>query len=329
MSGDILIILLVLVCAVVSFVMSGMESGVLALSPLRIRQLKRAGDHRAEVLQRYLERPENFLWTILIGNTISNFIVISFVVVFLLKIAAGPVLLRIGLFAMFAFLFYVVCELLPKMLFRMFPNRLCLAISGPFQMLHFVLAPIVALVAWFSRFLLRWTGGRKFNGNIFGDRDELRFLMQESAQAFTSEEKTMINRVLDLQSLTLRHITIPLNQAMSVSVETSMSEVLRLARESRHTRFPVWKLEGGRQKIVGLVSLKTLLYSPVLDPSRPAGEYVTPALYLNEGLRLEDALQRLRRGGHHLAIVLGRDHREIGIVTLQDILKTIFGEVAL
>ena len=329
MSSQILIFLAILACAGVSFLMSGMEAGVLALSPLRIRQLKRAGNKRAELLLGYLQRPENFLWTILIGNTIANFAVISSVVIILLKSLPGPVLLRIGSFVLFAFLFYVFCELLPKMLFRIYPNRLCLVLVGPFRIIHFILMPIVALVAWFSRWLLRWTGGKRFTGNIFGGRDELRFLVQESAQALTSEEKAMINRVLDLQSLTLRHITIPLAQATAVNVQTPMHEVLRLGRDTGRTRFPVWKMEGGRQRVLGIVSLKTLLYSPELDPEKPAGNYIKPALYLNEGLRLEDALHRLRRSGQRIAIVLGRDHREIGIVTLQDILKTIFGEVSL
>ncbi|MGI8964759.1 MAG: CNNM domain-containing protein, partial [Limisphaerales bacterium] len=60
-----------------SFILSGMETGILALSRLRIRQLKRKGNPRAEVLHNYLENPEKFLWTILIGNTVANFIVIS------------------------------------------------------------------------------------------------------------------------------------------------------------------------------------------------------------------------------------------------------------
>ena len=56
----------------------------------------------------------------------------------------------------------------------------------------------------FSRLLLRWTGGKVFTGHLFGNREELRLVMQESAQAFTSEERAMINRVLDLQTLTVR-----------------------------------------------------------------------------------------------------------------------------
>ena len=75
--------------------------------------------------------------------------------------------------------------------------------------------------------------------------------------------------------------------------------------------------------------MNTLLYQPALDTNKPVGDYIKPALYLDEDLRLEVALRRLQRSGQRLAIVLGRDRREIGILALQDVLKFIFGEVSL
>ena len=85
----------------------------------------------------------------------------------------------------------------------------------------------------------------------------------------------------------------------------------------------------GRRRIVGIVSLKTLLYQPDFNPAHAAGHYVQPALYLNEDLRLEEALQRMQKSGQRLAIVLDRNQGELGLVSLQDILKAIFGEVNL
>jgi CBS domain containing-hemolysin-like protein len=75
--------------------------------------------------------------------------------------------------------------------------------------------------------------------------------------------------------------------------------------------------------------MATLLYQPDVDVSKTAADYVRPALYLDEDLRLEVALRRMQRSGQRLAVVLGRDRREIGIVSLQDILKVVFGEVSL
>src|SRR5207244_9707939 len=124
--------------------------------------------------------------------------------------------------------------------------RLCLLLARPFRLIHLLLRPLVWAVESVSGTLLRWRGGKAFTGHLFGNREELRLVMQESAQAFTSEERAMINRVLDLQSLTVRQIATPLEKAATVTTRTQMSEALRLCRERNLTRLPVWQDEDGR-----------------------------------------------------------------------------------
>jgi len=237
--------------------------------------------------------------------------------------------LLIAAYVVLVFLFYAFCELLPKTMFRMNPTRLSLAMAGPFRLVHAVLSPLVFLMTRLSRGLLHWTGGRTFTGNLFGSREEMRLFMQESAQGLTSEERLLINRVLDLQNITARNLAIPMEQVTTVSVDTPMNEVLRICREKTFYQLPVWRADGSSRRIAGLVSLRAVLYQPGFDAAKPAGEYLKPASFLDEDVRLEQALKRMQRGGQRMAIVLGRDGREIGIVTLQDILKTIFGEVRL
>jgi CBS domain containing-hemolysin-like protein len=316
-------------CLAVSFVLSGMEAGVFALSRLRIRQQMRTGQRSAKVLHDYLENPENFLWTILVGNTVANFLILGWLVARLHEALGDSRVWFVVVFSVAVFLFYAFFDLLPKMLFRMYPNRLCVLLARPFGFIHLGLRPLVALVETFSSALLRWRGGKAFTGHLFGNREELRLVMQESAQAFTSEERTMINRVLDLQTLTVRQAMKPLEQAVAMTAQTPVSAALALCKERNLTRLPVWETRDGQQRIVGLLALNALLYQPDLDTSKPVGEYVKPALYLDEDLRLEVALRRLQRSGQRLAIVLGRDRREIGILSLQDVLKFIFGEVSL
>jgi CBS domain containing-hemolysin-like protein len=329
MSGKTIIWLVFGVCLVVSFLLSGMEAGVFALSRLRIRQQMRAGRASARVLHQFLENSENFLWTILVGNTVANFFILGWIVVVLHDALPRHQVWFVAFFGLIVFGFYAVFDLLPKMLFRLFPNRLCIVLARPFAFIHLVLRPLVALVEWFSGRLLVWRGGKVFTGHLFGNREELRLVMQESAQALSSEEKVMINRVLDLQTLTVRQVLKPLDQAVTITAQTPLGEVLALCRERKLTRLPVWEQRDGEKRIVGLLSLNPLLYQEDFDPARPAGEFVTAALYLEEDLRLEVALRRMQRGGQRLAIVLGRDRKEIGILSLQDVLRVIFGEVSL
>ena len=329
MTATALIWLFFIACLAVSFVLSGMEAGVFALSRLRIRQQMRAGRASAKVLHEYLENPENFLWTILVGNTVANFLILGGLVA-LLHQALGAT--RVGftvVFSLAVFLFYGLFDLLPKMLFRMHPNRLCVLLARPFRFLHLVLRPLVALVETFSGVLLWWRGGKVFTGHLFGNREELRLVMQESAQGLTSEERTMINRVLDLQTLTVRQVMKPLQQAVTLTAQTPISNALALCRERKLARLPVLESRDGEPRIVGLLALNTLLYQPAMDPDKPVGELAKPALFLDEDVRLEVALRRLQRSGQRLAIVLSRERREIGLLTLQDVLKLIFGEVSL
>src|SRR2546426_11597041 len=115
-----------------SFFMSGMEAGVFALSRLRIRQLMRAGKPRAKVLHGYLEKPEDFLWTILVGNTLANFVAVSLAVIALQQRFGSRPVVFWAIFLVGGFFFYAICELLPKMLFRAFSKPLCMALGGPF-----------------------------------------------------------------------------------------------------------------------------------------------------------------------------------------------------
>jgi CBS domain containing-hemolysin-like protein len=232
-------------------------------------------------------------------------------------------------FVVVVFLFYAFSDLLPKMLFRTYPNRLSLALAGPFRLIHFVLRPVVAVVEACSRAILGWTGGKAFTGHLFGNREELRLAMQESAQMFSSEERAMISRVLELPNLSVRQIARAMPEAVTVVTETPVGEVLALCRERRLTRLPVWQAREGKRRIAGMVNIGRLLFSADLDVTRSVADYLSPALFLEEDLRLEQALSRMQRGGQRLAVVLGRDGGEVGIVSLEDILKTIFGEVKL
>jgi putative hemolysin len=324
---DILIALIVLACVALSFLFSGMETGVLALNRFRVRQRMRTGDRRAAVLHGFLENPEKFLWTILVGNTVVNFIIFSLGAIQLHHWLGDRPSLWALVFLLAVYVFYIACELMPKTLFQRYPNRLTLVLALPFRWIHGILAPLVAVAGWFSRGLLHWTGGKAFTGRLFGSREELRFIMQESAPGLTSEEKTMINRVLDLPNFRVRHVMVPLASTIHVEASLPLAQALAICRERGLTRVPV--VDAATKRINGVINLEYILYLDELDTTKAAREYIQAPFFLPEELPLEEALRRMQHAGCRLAVVLGPDQRETGIVSLQDILKVIFGEVTL
>ena len=321
--------ILLALCLCASFLLSGMEAGVFALSRLHVRRLARAGKPSAKLLHDFLEKPENFLWTILVGNTLANFLILGWTLLELRGALLGHQVWIATTFAAAVFLFYALFDLLPKMFFRAYPNQLCLLAAPVFRLAHFALSPLVAMVEGFSRTALRLTGGQAFTGRLFGSREEMRSVMQESAQAFTSDERAMINRVLDLQNFTVRQIARPLAEVVTVEARTPLGDAFRLARERQLWRLPVREMRDGQPRIAGLLALGPLLFRDDLDLQKPAAAHMTPALFVNENMRLEVALRLMQRAGHRLAIVLARDGAEMGIVSLEDILKVMFGEVKL
>ncbi len=319
--------LLFVVCLTLSFLLSGMESGVMALNRVRIRKLQRSGDRRAAALQRYLNNPEPFLWTILVGNTLVNVIIFALAGLQLRSWCSARPKLWLPAFVAAIFLFYVVCELLPKTLFQRRPNQLSLLAAGPFGLIARILSPLASMADWFARGLLRLTGGRAYTGVLFGSREEMRFIMQDAARSLTSEERAMINRVLDLQNLRVGRVMIPLANVTVVEASAPMSAALALCRERNLTRVPV--IDPKIRRIIGVINLDVILYREDLDLSKSVRDYMLPALFLPTELHLEVALRRLQRAGARLAVVLGPDQRELGIISLQDILKVIFGRVPL
>jgi putative hemolysin len=264
-----------------------------------------------------------------VGNTLVNFVILGWAFARLHFYFAGQLGWIAGLFTVIVFIFYAFADLLPKMLFRAYPNRLCLSVARVVRLAHLALSPIVFLVEGISKIVLRWRGSQTFSVRLFGNREEMRAVMAEAAQALTTEEHVMVNRVLDLQHFTVGQIAVPLEKTLAAEVQTPFRDALRLAQEKNLSRLPVWEVRDGRKRIAGLLDVTAQLFHENLDLTKTAGELMTPALFLEDNTRLEVALRRLQRAGQRLAIVLARDGSEVGVVSLEDILKLMFGEVKL
>jgi CBS domain containing-hemolysin-like protein len=322
---SIILILLPLFLAL-AFLCAGMEAGVLALSRWRIRQAARKGRRRGRLLMGYLDRPENFLWTIFLANTLAVFGSISMIVLEIYSTLRGHPIYSMLTFVAAILVFYAVCDLFPKVLFRMYPNRLCMLAAIPFQIIHILMTPVASLIQRFSDLFLKWTGGKAYTGKIFNSRKELRLAVQDSTEGLSAVERGMITRVLDLQQTSLSQITLPFAQLPEVTAATTGAELLDRTRETTRNYLPVWE-DAARKRIAGAIDIRSLLYASDADRAKPIRDRVNPTLYISDHVAVEEALRRLQRSGQPMAIVLDSNRREIGVVGFEEILKSIFGEV--
>jgi putative hemolysin len=326
---DTLLVVILPLCLAAASLCAGMEAGIFTLGRWRIAQQMRAGQRSAARLYSYLQNTENFLWTILVGNTLALFFAMWIIAVALIRaFSARPFLFWVS-FLGAAFVFYALCDLLPKMIFRKFPNRLCLIMSAPFGVLHILLFPIVALVESVANLLLRWTGGQVFQGHVFSSRNELRLLMEDTSDSLTSEERGMIARVFDLQNINARQVAIPFARFPALNANDLLGDALARFRETSANIIPVWNADPRQRRIDGFLEARRIIFREGLQQSDKLGPHLSPALYIDEDSPVHDALRRMQRTGQRMAVVLSRERREIGLITLEEILKVIFGEVRL
>lgn len=326
---DWLLFIVLPLCLATSALCAGMEAGIFTLGRWRIAQQMRAGQARAARLYAYLQNTENFLWTILVGNTLALFFAMWIVAVALIRALPDRPFAFWSSFLGAAFVFYAFCDLLPKTLFRRFPNRLCLAMSAPFRVLHLALFPIVSFVESIANLLLRWTGGRTFKGHVFSSRNELRLLLEDTSDSLTSEERGMIARVFDLHTIAVRQIAIPFARVPILNASDRLGDALVRFRDTTTNILPVWSSDSRQRKIAGFLDAKRVLFEPDLQHNDDLKRYLSPAMYIDEDTRVHDALRRMQRTGQRMAVVLSRERREVGLVTIEEILKVIFGEVRL
>ena len=317
-------IILLVISSVISFIFSGIQTGVYSINRSRIKLQGREGNKKAALLLNLQREPENFYLTVLLGNTIANGV---FAIVMALMLKEIPSdLLFWSLFLLCVFLLFTFCDLLPKKLFSRFPDKLSIAVARPFRAVQITLSPFVRLTQALFGNTLAGAVGPPLANRLFKNREELKKQMEDSDDSLSDEERTMISQVLRLSERTLGQAAIPLNLSVTASADSPISSVVDLCRNHRIARVPIWKFGGGQRKVVGVVTLKTSLYREDYDGSKPAGEYMQPALFLPADLKVEAALKRMQRSGQWLAIVTSESQKEAGIVSLQDILKVVFSD---
>ena len=317
-------IVLLVISSVISFIFSGIQTGVYSINRSRIRLQGREGNKKAALLLNLQRDPENFYLTVLLGNTIANGVFAVVLVLLLHNISSGALFWCLFLLSVFSL--FTVCDLLPKKLIIRFPDKLSLAVARPFRVTQFLLSPFVGLIQALFGNTLVGDVGQPMAKRLFSNREELKKLMKDSDDGLSDGERTMISQVLRLSERTLGQTAIPLNLSVTASADSPISSVVDLCKDHRIARVPIWKFGGGQRKVVGIVTLKTSLYKEDFDSDKPAIEYMQPALFLPADLKVEAALKRMQRSGQWLAIVTSESQKEAGIVSLQDILNVVFSD---
>jgi CBS domain containing-hemolysin-like protein len=310
-------------CLLATMFFSAAEMAFIAANRLRLRHLAEEGSKTAA---RYLEafsRPERILSTAMMGVTISHIVASSITTVMLLPrfgswawLVATAVITPIML---------VFGEIIPKAVAREWATSLILKLFRPLRWASAVLVPFVFTANLIVTAVLRLFGGPRADTRHFVSREELKALlaMEPGEAEVTTQEAEMIDKIFDLGDTTVREIMVPLVEVAMLSDTATPDDAIALAQRRGFSRIPIYRQR--ETSIVGVVSAMDILARGA-EATRLI-DLMRPPMYVPETKRIDDLLREMQRARNHMAVVVDEYGGSTGVVTLEDILEEIVGEI--
>jgi CBS domain containing-hemolysin-like protein len=221
---------------------------------------------------------------------------------------------------------YVLVGVGPRTVGRQHPYRVGLIAAGPVRVLGYVLGPLSRLLIWVGNLI---TPGRGFREGPFSSEVELRELVDLAGERGVVDEgeREMIHSVFELGDTIAREVMVPRTEIVWIEKTKSVRQALALSLRTGFTRLPV--IEESVDDIVGVVNLKDLMRDTLAEPQdgRTVGDLMGPAAFIPDTKRLDELLKQMQRDRTHLVTVIDEYGGTAGLVTIEDIIEEIVGEI--
>lgn len=305
--------LAVALCILISFTFTGIEAGLMSVNPVRLRYHVDQGDRAAIRLDDLLKRPERLLVTVLVVHNFMKILAIGLIAYQLRGLGVAGYVATLAV----ALPIYVVgVEMIAKSLFRRFPYRALAGVASLLSLVCHVLSPLLACFAWLGRLLFAKQAPEQ--KKIFVARDEFKYLTSEIERqgTLTPIERQMIHSVVDFRALKVRDVMVPATEVVTVTPDTPVEELLRLAEARDLDRVPV-KSDSG--ELIGLV----VVFDVALDrdPQRTAASYLRRIVAVLPEEDAYSAIRKLRAARLSLASVVDAKGTPLGVVTSEDLIN--------
>lgn len=330
-------ILIVLGITIVAAFFVAAEIALVSLRDSQVQRLAEFGGKRGRRLKRLLEDPNRFLAVVQVGVTVLGFLSAA-IGAERLGQYLSPVLIDWGmsegaaaLVSLLlvtlgvAYVSLVIGELTPKRLALQRSEGIAMALAPTLDRLARIFRPVIWLLGKSTDLVVRLLGGDPKAPREEMSGDELRGIVA-SSESLTRDERQLIGEVLDAGDRDIREIMLPRGQVAFLDGGLTVSKVMRDARDSPHSRYPVTGPDG-QDDIVGFVHIRDLLLVDPSERSQTVRDLARPVLHLPGSKKVLESLSQMRRGGHHLAIVVDEYGGTDGIVTLEDLIEEIIGDI--
>lgn len=317
-----LITLLILISLSAFF--SSAETALTTVSKIRVRTLAEQGNRKAAVLLRIIGQPEKMLSVILIGNNVVNLSASSLATALTIRVFGnGAVGLATGILTLAVLVFG---EIAPKTMATRSAEKLALNLAGPVGVLMTVFTPVVFIVNGIAAGVLKLCGSEQPKKAEPITEEDLRTIVEVGHEegVIENEEKKIINNLFDFGDTEAKDIMVPRIDMTFVREDADYEEVLSVFREVKFTRFPVYR--DTTDTVTGIINMKDLL---LRDPDRAfhISEFLREPLFTYEQKKTAELLIEMRRTCNSVAIVLDEYGVTAGMVTLEDLLEEIVGEI--
>jgi Mg2+/Co2+ transporter CorB len=325
-----LAVAIVVVCVALSAFFAGSETALTAASRARMFGLEKAGDKRATTVNRLIGSRARFIGAMLLGNTIANIggSALTTSVLTSLFGDAGVVYATIGM----TVILLVFAEVLPKTIGINFPDSMSLVVARPVSFFVAAFGPILIAVDWIVGRVLRLFGLRAGeHATLMSPYEELKSAVDllHREGGVERSHRDMFGGVLDLEALTVEDVMVHRTKMRSIDSGLPPADIVREALASPYTRLPLWKDQP--ENIVGVMHAKDLLRALSAANGEAAkldlNVIASPAWFVPETTSLKDQLQAFRERKTHFALVVDEYGSVMGLVTLEDILEEIVGDI--
>ncbi|MBO6756759.1 MAG: HlyC/CorC family transporter [Roseibium sp.] len=310
---------------------SGSETALTATSRARIHQVEKSGDRRATIVGRLIASRERLIGALLLGNNLVNILASALATSVFLTLF-GEAGVAIATLVMTA-LVLVFAEVLPKTWAISAPEKFALAVSPIVRVVVAVFGPIVVGVEAIVRVLLRFVGVNVGEGaSILSAHDELRGAvdLQHIEGGLQRAERDRLGGLLDLAELEVSDVMVHRTNMVALNADEDLQKLIEAALASPHTRLPLWR--GETDNFVGVLHAKDLLralHKAGGDPDKiDILQIAAPPWFVPDTTTLQDQLNAFLKHKSHFALVVDEYGEVMGLVTLEDILEEIVGEIA-
>jgi putative hemolysin len=305
--------LIIFCCWIISFFFNGIESGLLSIDPVRLRQNVKRRVPTALQLNRLLKRPERLLATVLLVTNATDIVALLLLTTELVRSYGYAGFFFALLIALPVYLF--VLSVLPKSLFRRFPFRALARLAGVLEITLILFSPFLEVGARLGKLVLP---GQAAKRRLFAAREELKQITAQSERegALTSTERAMIHSVVDFQGVKVRDVMLPSAKVIALQSGASLEEALELGASTGLDRLPVVTADG---QPAGLVNVVEILFDR--DGNKPLGNYVRRIITATDDEPAYRVMQQLRAARLGLAAVVDRKQKFRGIVAIEDLVR--------